>query len=218
MFYLLTMYNFVFYLSHLLTPVHYTCLFFLHVLPVDYIYLCFRHIIPVDSSSSRFSSTTSILQSPIVDSLSLHLQTRNEKKYLIDFRVKGLLLKIKMWCHICCFALMIDAVWYTRRMCMKKLRWKNVNVKNWSKEKTVCCLLAILIQNFQKPNQTLEVKRRRRLRSNVLAASCLPLWESLFETGLSQTARFSSKGNKTTEKVDLIGHVPDSLFCNRSLQ
>ena len=203
-----------------MTPVGYICLCFLHVLPVDSIYLCFRHIIPVDSSSSRFSSTTSILQSPIVDSLSLHLQTRNEKKtkYLIDFRVKELLLKWKMWCHICCFALMIDAVWYTRRMCMKKLRWKSVNVKNWSKEKTVCCLLAILIQNFQKPNQTLEVKRRKRLQSNVLAASCLPLWESLFETGLSQTARFSSKGKKTTEKVDLIGLVPDSLFCNHSLQ
>ena len=143
---------------------------------------------------------------------------KKKTKYLIDFRVKGLLLKRKMWCHICCFALMTNAVWYTRRMCMKKLRWKNVNVKNWSKQKTVCCLSAISIQNFQKPNQTLEVKRRRRLQSNVLAASCLPLWESLFETGLSQTARFSSKGNKTTEKVDLIGHVPDSLFCNRSLQ
>ena len=110
-----------------------------------------------------------------------------------------------MWCHICCFALMIDAVWYTRRMCMKKLRWKSVNVKNWSKEKTVCCLLAILIQNFQKPNQTLEVKRRKRLQSNVLAASCLPLWESLFETGLSQTARFSSKGKKQLKRLISLG-------------
>ena len=77
---LFTTFAFVFDISYLLTPVHYICLCFLHVLTVDCIYLCFRHIIPVDSSSSRFSSTTSILQSPIVDSLSLHLQTRNEKK------------------------------------------------------------------------------------------------------------------------------------------